>query len=91
MVLKKNLKFTPFQAIVQLGSLLPFILLVYDYIFDRFFRCDPSRTSSGSGLGLSLVKAVAEAHHGVVEVSSTPGQGSLFEVTLPAGIDMSNN
>ena len=61
------------------------------YIFDRFFRCDPSRSTSGSGLGLSLVKAVAEAHNGRVAVSSTPGQGSLFEVKLPAGIDISNN
>jgi len=53
------------------------------YIFDRFFRCDPSRSTSGFGLGLSLVKAVAEAHSGRVTVSSTPGQGSLFEVSLP--------
>ena len=53
------------------------------YIFDRFFRCDPSRSTSGAGLGLSMVKAVAEAHQGRVEVSSALDQGSLFKVTLP--------
>jgi len=53
------------------------------HIFDRFYRCDPSRSTTGAGLGLSLVKAVAEAHKGRVEVNSTVEQGSLFKVTLP--------
>ena len=53
------------------------------HIFDRFYRCDPSRSTAGAGLGLSLVKAVAEAHKGRVEVNSTVEQGSLFKVTLP--------
>ena len=52
-------------------------------IFDRFFRCDLSRSTSGAGLGLSLVKAVAEAHKGGVEVRSTIDVGSCFTVTLP--------
>ena len=52
------------------------------YIFDRFFRCDPSRSTSGSGLGLSLVKAVAEAHNGHVAVSSNVGEGSRFQVII---------
>ena len=54
------------------------------YIFDRFYRCDPSRSTTGSGLGLSLVKAVAEAHKGRVVVSSKLDEGSCFEVTFPA-------
>jgi len=54
------------------------------HIFDRFFRCDPSRSTSGSGLGLSLVKAVAEAHNGHVKVSSKIGEGSSFQVIIPA-------
>ena len=54
------------------------------YVFDRFFRCDPSRSTSGSGLGLSLVKAVAEAHNGRVAVHSNINEGSCFEVILPA-------
>ena len=52
------------------------------HIFDRFYRCDPSRSSSGAGLGLSMVKAVAEAHKGHVEVNSTIDQGSCFKIVL---------
>jgi signal transduction histidine kinase len=52
-------------------------------IFDRLFRGDTSRTERGLGLGLSLVKAIVEAHGGSVEVSSEPGRGSTFTVTLP--------
>jgi heavy metal sensor kinase len=55
-----------------------------DRIFDRFFREDPSRSDRGSGLGLSLVRAVVAEHGGTVSVSSTPGEGSLFTLTLTA-------
>jgi signal transduction histidine kinase len=54
-------------------------------IFDRLFRGDQSRTERGLGLGLSLVKAVVEAHGGTVEVASEPGRGSTFTVVLPVG------
>jgi signal transduction histidine kinase len=53
-------------------------------IFDRLFRGDTSRTERGLGLGLSLVKAVVEAHGGTVTVESIPGQGAEFSVRLPA-------
>ena len=53
-------------------------------IFDRLFRGDTSRTERGLGLGLSLVKAVVEAHGGTVEVSSE-ASGSVFSVRLPLG------
>lgn len=54
------------------------------HVFDRFFRADPARVSSGGlGLGLSIVQSIAEAHGGAVAVSSEPGQGSVFTVTLP--------
>ncbi len=53
-------------------------------IWDRLYRGDASRTERGLGLGLSLVKAVVEAHGGTVRVDSSPGQGSTFSVDLPA-------
>jgi signal transduction histidine kinase len=51
-------------------------------IWERLFRGDQSRTERGLGLGLSLVKAVVEAHGGTVSVDSTPGAGSTFTVAL---------
>jgi signal transduction histidine kinase len=54
-------------------------------IFDRLFRGDTSRAERGLGLGLSLVKAVVEAHQGSVEVSSEAGHGATFTVRLPLG------
>jgi signal transduction histidine kinase len=53
-------------------------------IWDRLYRADVSRSARGLGLGLSLVKAVVEAHGGHVAVTSTVGHGSAFVVTLPA-------
>jgi signal transduction histidine kinase len=52
-------------------------------IWDRLYRGDQSRSERGLGLGLSLVKAIVEAHGGQVAVESTPGQGARFTVTLP--------
>ena len=52
-------------------------------IWDRLYRGDKSRSQRGLGLGLSLVKAVVQAHHGQVEVSSNPSGGSVFSVYLP--------
>ncbi len=53
-------------------------------IFDRYFRCDESRSKSGCGLGLSLVRAVTMAHGGSIDVVSAAGTGSEFRITLPA-------
>ena len=55
-------------------------------IFDRFYQVDTARTQDGTGgfgLGLSVAKWIAEAHHGSIEVRSLPGQGSTFTVHLP--------
>ncbi len=54
-------------------------------IWDRLYRGDQSRSQRGSGLGLSLVKAIVQAHGGSVEVTSAPGLGSTFTVRLSIG------
>ncbi|HEU4711694.1 MAG TPA: HAMP domain-containing sensor histidine kinase [Pyrinomonadaceae bacterium] len=54
-------------------------------IFEKFYRtCDPLvHNTKGSGLGLSLVQHITQAHGGEVEVESAPGRGSKFTMTLP--------
>jgi two-component system OmpR family sensor kinase len=56
------------------------------YIFDRFYRGDPSRarTTGSTGLGLAIARSIAQAHGGTIEAQSTPGEGACFIVTLPA-------
>jgi len=53
-------------------------------VFNRFFRCDASRSKEGFGLGLSFVRAVANAHNGNIELQSAASEGSRFIVSLPA-------
>ena len=47
-------------------------------IFRRFYQTDSSRTGEGTGLGLSMVRQIAEFHGGTVQVESVPGKGSIF-------------
>jgi heavy metal sensor kinase len=55
-----------------------------NFIFDRFYRGDKSRKrESGSGLGLSISKWIAEMHKGTIEVKSQLAEGSLFSIKLP--------
>jgi two-component system phosphate regulon sensor histidine kinase PhoR len=58
------------------------------YIFDKFYRVSDGlvHKTRGSGLGLTLVKYIMEAHKGRVELESTPGQGSCFTLIFPAVI-----
>ncbi len=55
------------------------------HIFDRFYRADSSRSrhTGGAGLGLSIVTAIVQQHGGQVGVTSNPGTGSTFTVSLP--------
>ena len=52
-------------------------------VWDRLYRGAPGQENRGMGLGLSLVKAIVEAHGGEVALESEPGQGSTFAVHLP--------
>lgn len=53
------------------------------HIFDRFYRVDSARTSAGSGLGLALVKSIAELHGGSAAVASAEGSGTTVTLTFP--------
>lgn len=57
----------------------------FEKIFDRFYRAEPSRTDAGTGLGLSLARAIVRQHKGEILVSSQYNKGSVFSVTLPYG------
>ncbi len=55
------------------------------HVFERFYRVDTarSRADGGSGLGLAIAKWVAEAHDGSIDLTTLPGSGSIFTVSLP--------
>ncbi len=52
-------------------------------MFDRFYRADPSRSSEGTGLGLALVKSIADLHGGAIEVTSEVGEGTRVTLRFP--------
>jgi signal transduction histidine kinase len=55
------------------------------HVFDRFYKADASRSgdASGSGLGLSIVRAIVERHGGRVHAANADGGGTVFEIVLP--------
>lgn len=60
----------------------------HERVFERFYRVDKSRSreSGGSGLGLSIVKHIAQVHGGRVTLQSNPGEGSVFSIEIPDAI-----
>ena len=53
------------------------------HAFDRFWRADPSRMGPKAGLGLSIVSAIAESHHGKASAANHPDGGAIFTIELP--------
>jgi two-component system sensor histidine kinase MtrB len=53
------------------------------HVFDRFYQADPARTGAGSGLGLAIARENARLLGGDLSVRSTPGEGTMFVLTLP--------
>ncbi len=60
-------------------------------IWERLYRSDHSRTERGLGLGLSLVRAIMQAHLGTTNVTSSPGAGSIFTLTFPRETERSRS
>jgi len=60
-------------------------------IFDQFMRGQSARDlhAKGTGIGLSIVRRIIEAHEGTIQVTSTPGEGSVFAITLPRNFQIS--
>ncbi len=99
-LLDNGIKYTPSGGIVNIAvsaSTTQVVVTVKDTgvgisstdlprIFERFYRCDQSRSQEGIGLGLSLARAIARAHGGDITAISTPNQGSTFTVTLPKSL-----
>jgi two-component system sensor histidine kinase KdpD len=56
-----------------------------EQIFDRFYRGDQSRRVPGTGMGLAIVRQIAQAHGGALSVSSTASSGTEFTLSLPGG------
>jgi two-component system, OmpR family, sensor kinase len=54
-------------------------------VFERFGRTEEGRGTEGSGLGLSIVQAIADAHGGRLELDSAPGRGATFTLVVPRG------
>jgi signal transduction histidine kinase len=68
-------------AVADTGEGIP--LDAQPFVFDRFYRGDPSREGRSAGLGLAIARGLAAAHRGGITLASEPGRGSTFTVRLP--------
>jgi signal transduction histidine kinase len=98
-LLSNALKYTPAKGVVEIGVKKTggmILLFVKDngvgiskedlpHIFERFYRVDKSRSriTGGAGIGLTITKAIIEAHGGAIRVDSIVGEGTTVTVTLP--------
>ncbi len=63
-----------------------------EQIFTRFFRSAEAKSQGGgAGLGLCIAQSIAAAHDGTIELASTPGQGSIFSLVLPASCPLATD
>lgn len=73
------------QAIIQVQDDGPGLSSeALEHVFERFWRGDQSRTTPGTGIGLALVLSAAKAHGGNASAQSCPGEGSCFQIAIPA-------
>ena len=91
-LLENAIKYTPEQSTVNVSAVVQDseIQIIFQdngigisendlpHIFERFYRCDRSRSQGGVGLGLSLAKAFAESMKGMIQVNSKMNRGSTF-------------
>jgi two-component system sensor histidine kinase KdpD len=57
---------------------------VAEHVFEKFYRAQPEGANGGAGLGLTICRAIVEAHGGIIAAANAPDGGAVFTVTLPA-------